>query len=36
MDIDKLIKRTTLANLVSATLVIVGMSYCWFTKNTDG
>jgi hypothetical protein len=36
MDWDDILKRTTMANVVAATVVMIGMTYCFLTQNTDG
>lgn len=36
MSISELVSRATLANIVAAILVLIGITYCWQTSNTDG
>jgi len=35
LGFSELIKRATIANIVSAILVVAGMAYAFYTSNTD-
>ena len=36
MSVKELIERTSLANIVAGTCILVGLAYFFVTKNTDG